>query len=206
MYTLRGLSTSAVLLILAVLSFTVGTVTAQIGVTLCACQPSVYTFTFNFTATCDDGNIEGPGIYDEDCTVSAVGTENATSLTPVQVSSIQILELDQNLQVIVQTPVIGTFLNGESFTYTSITATQSDVLNASSLPRGFQVIMTGVNDFDEFIRNTWIVLYDNDCGIFPIVIEGQQDGWTVLVCIHSFRDDFEAIVPFSLSLCAFACS
>jgi hypothetical protein len=181
MARLHRMTSLALVLSLAVLSSLLSKTLAQVGVNLCACQPSVYTFTLDFSATCEDANIEGPGIFDKDCTVSGVGRENVTDKVPVQVSSIQILELDQNLQVITQTPVVGTFLDGETFTYTSIIATESDNLNTSMVPRGFQMVLTGVNSLDEFIRNTWIIVYENDCGIFPILFEGQQNGWTIFV-------------------------
>jgi hypothetical protein len=99
---------------------------------------------------------------------------------PVTVTSIQILELNQDDQVLVQTNVIGAFSDGDNFTYTSITATDPN-LNASSIPRGFQLSITGRNKIDENIVNTWLIVYNNDCGIFPILFEGEHIGWTVFV-------------------------
>jgi hypothetical protein len=65
--------------------------------------------------------------------------------------------------------------------YTSITATETDMLNSSSIPRGFQLSLTGRNAIEQNIVNNWVVLYDNDCGIFPVVTEGMVAGWTVFV-------------------------
>jgi hypothetical protein len=55
------------------------------------------------------------------------------------------------------------------------------MLNASSIPRGFQLSITGRNALEETIVNNWVVLYDNNCGIFPVVTEGMIAGWTVFV-------------------------
>jgi hypothetical protein len=55
------------------------------------------------------------------------------------------------------------------------------MLNASSIPRGFQLSITGRNALEQAIVNNWVVLYDNDCGIFPVVTEGMVAGWTVFV-------------------------
>jgi hypothetical protein len=65
--------------------------------------------------------------------------------------------------------------------YSSITATETDMLNASSIPRGFQLSITGRNAMEQTIVNNWLVTYDNDCGIFPVVTEGMVAGWTVFV-------------------------
>jgi hypothetical protein len=55
------------------------------------------------------------------------------------------------------------------------------MLNASSIPRGFQLTITARNAIEQTIVNNWVVLYDNDCGIFPIVSVGMVAGWTVFV-------------------------
>jgi hypothetical protein len=66
--------------------------------------------------------------------------------------------------------------------YTSITATtETDKFNASSIPHGFQLSLTGRNAIEQNIVNNWVVLYDNDCGIFPVVSLGMVAGWTVFV-------------------------
>ena len=185
---------------------------AQVGVDLCACQPSVYTFTFNFSLTCEDQNLgeDSLGIFETECSIVPVGAENATDLMPARVTSLQILELDQNLQVLVQTTVTsenGAFVDGDSFQYVSILSpmfnpslealpgatyeiTSTDLgggFNSTTLPRGFQITITAENGFDEFVRNAWIVLYDNDCGLFPLLFEDDQAGWTVIVRVSPRR-------------------
>jgi hypothetical protein len=154
-----------------------------IGVDICACQPSVYTFSFDFQLLCADRNIDGPGIIDSSCVQVNVVTNNETDLPFVAVSSIRILELDQDLQTTAQTQINGDFRTGDNFTYTSIIATEFDNFNASSIPRGIQLDITGRNAFDQQVVNTWAILYSNDCGIFPILFEGEFIGVTIIVCI-----------------------
>jgi hypothetical protein len=159
-------------------------VSGQIGVNLCACQPSTYTMTFNFSLTCQDFNVTGPGIVlPPGCLTEIRGQEvvNQTELVPISVQSIQIYELDQNLQVVAQTVKEGNYLDGSSFTYTSIIATQTDQFNPTSLPQGFQLSITGVNSQEESVVQTYIIRYNNDCGIFPVLFEGQTAGWTIFV-------------------------
>lgn len=152
-----------------------------IGTQICACQPATYTFTFDFANNCADTNVNGTGINATACLAEIRGEEDDPNadLVPVSVSSIQIFELDQQLQVVAQTLRSGVYQNGSSFTYTSIIATQTDTLNPLSLPRGLQLVITGLNAVEQSVVQTWVILYTNDCSIFPILFEGQIAGWTV---------------------------
>ena len=178
--------------VLAFLFMTQKTMQAQeIGVDIiCACQPAVYAFTLDFDLMCADLNVAGPGISDQACLVEARGidTEDGADLRPIAVNSIQIFELDQNLQVSAQTPLAGNFLSGSTFTYTSVVATAPDMLTPETLPRGIQLVFTGTNASDQAIVNTFIILYTNDCGIYPVLQKGQVAGWTVFVstCLMNF--------------------
>jgi hypothetical protein len=159
-----------------------------IGTNLCGCQPATYTFTFDFDLTCDDNNVEGgPGINETACLTEIRGEDNVPDedLIPVTVQSVQIFELDRNNQVFSQTVRTGTFVDGSNFTYTSIITTISDLENISSLPRGLQLVITGLNSKEQSTVNTYIITYTNDCGIFPILTEGQTSGWTIFVSKHS---------------------
>ena len=146
-----------------------------IGGTLCACQPAVYEFTFNFDLTCEDGNVFGPGINETAC-LTEIRDVNGDVMDdgdekPVLVTNIQIFELDQNLQVAAQSVINGNFLDGSTFTYTSIISSETSQLDEQTLPRGFQVVSAGVNNVDQSLINTYAILYENDCGIFPILSE-----------------------------------
>jgi hypothetical protein len=155
-----------------------------IGTNICGCQPATYTFTFDFELTCDDNNVEGgPGINETACLTEVRGKDQVpdADLIPVTVQTVQIFELDQNMQVFSQTVRTGTFVDGSNFTYTSIISTITNLDNATSLPRGLQLVITGLNNKEESTVNTYIITYTNDCGIFPVLREGQTSGWTIFV-------------------------
>ena len=155
----------------------------MIGTDICGCQPATYTFTFDFDLVCDDTTVEGSGINETACLTEIRGQDEvpAEDLVPLSVQNVQIFELDQDLQVVAQTVRTGPFTNGDTFTYTSIISTMTDDLNPQSLPRGLQVVITGLNSKEQSTVNTYIITYTNDCGIFPILTEGQQAGWTIFV-------------------------
>ena len=159
-------------------------VSAQlIGTDICGCQPAFYTFTFDFGLKCTDNTVAGPGINETACLTEIRGQEEVPDdeLVPISVQNVQIFELDQRLQVVAQTVRPGVFVSGSNFTYTSIISTMTDTLNPLSLPRGLQLVITGLNSNEETVVNTYIILYTNDCGIFPILTEGQTYGWTIFV-------------------------
>lgn len=172
------------LLVLSILCTTKVVGGQLIGTNLCGCQPATYTFTFDFDLTCDDNNVEGgAGINETACLTEVRGEDQVPDedLIPVTVQSVQIFELDQNLQVFSQTVRTGTFVDGSNFTYTSIISTISDLEDVSALPRGLQLVITGLNNKEQSTVNTYIITYTNDCGIFPILTEGQTSGWTIFV-------------------------
>ena len=159
-----------------------------IGTNICGCQPATYTFTFDFDLTCNDNNVEGgPGINETACLTEVRGKDEVPDedLVPVTVQTVQIFELDQNMQVFSQTVRTGTFVDGSNFTYTSIISTITDLSDVAALPRGLQLVITGLNNKEESTVNTYIITYTNDCGIFPILIEGQTSGWTIFVSCKS---------------------
>jgi hypothetical protein len=178
--------TTLVVTAAALLSSTHFTAAQLIGTDICGCQPVTYTFTFDFGLTCDDGTISGPGINETACLTEVRGEAEVPEedKVPVTVQSIQIFELDENKQVFSQTVRTGTFLDGSNFTYTSIISTISDLEDPEQLPRGLQLVITGLNNKEESTVQTYIITYTNDCGIFPILTEGQRYGWTIFVRFH----------------------
>lgn len=98
------------------------------------------------------------------------------------------LELDQKLRPIAQTPYTGSYVTGDSISYTSVIVSQTDTLTAETMPKGLQLVITGINSLDQALINTWLVLYDNSCDIFPVMVNGQQAGWTEMVCFVLFTD------------------
>ena len=179
-------STSAIIVTITLLFVTSSVVGQLVGTDICGCQPATYTFTFDFDLICDDTNVAGPGINDTACLTEVRGEDQVPDedLIPVTVQSVQIFELDQNLKVFSQTVRTGTFVDGSNFTYTSIISTLTDFDNVTALPRGLQLVITGLNNKEESTVNTYIITYTNDCGVFPIITEGQTAGWTIFVSSH----------------------
>jgi hypothetical protein len=156
-------------------------VEAQPGLSLCACNPAVYTFELDFNALCEDTNVDGLGIENFDCFVAPSGIDpEIEDFVPVQVTEIQILELDQNLVPFTFTPIIRNFRDGDTFTYTAITALRDD-LPEGLIPAGFQITLIGANQFDQNIQNVWIITFTNECGVFPVFSVGEQIGWTRMI-------------------------
>jgi len=157
----------------------------EVGIDICACQPSVYELTIRSGLTCQDNDVrENPGIQETACLVETRLSDevSVTDFVPATVSEIQILELDQEQEVIGQTVFTdGPYFEGDSVQYTSIVESNPKNIDPSSLPLGFQVTILGNNANNEPIVNTWGILYNNDCGVFPLLEEGQTIGWTEFV-------------------------
>ena len=173
----------------------------QVGVDICACQPTAYEITLDFQLVCNDANVQGPGINETACVISSrlPDSVNLTDLVPVQVDDLQILELDQNQNIVGQTVYTdGPYLNGNKIYYTSILRSDPNLVNSVSLPSGIQVSINGNNALNQPLFNSWGILYDNDCGVFPIVEIGEKIGWSVFVSIARGLDfSFETLLECS---------
>lgn len=155
----------------------------EIGLDICACQPSVYEITLNFDLTCADQNVGGRGITDTTCLTELRGQENQedSDLRPVAVGQVSIFELDQNIEPVAQTVITGNYISGSVIRYTSIISTEPQSITSESLPRGIQVVFIGINQLNQAVVNTFAILYDNDCGVFPLLRVGQRAGWGIFV-------------------------
>jgi hypothetical protein len=155
-----------------------------IGVDICACSPSVYTFQLNFSLTCAMETVkDNPGVSDAECRVSGVRAGlNVTDVIPVKVSTFEILELNANNEVIQSGFYDQGYFDGATISYTSITG-RPDALNLTvdQVPRGLQINIIGQNANEEDILNYWIVLFTNQCNAFPVFEIGDMIGWTVIV-------------------------
>jgi hypothetical protein len=181
---------------------------AQIGTNVCSCQPGTYTFTFDFSLICADRDIKAgdPGVIDAACVLNPQGIANVTDFVPVRVSEVQILELDQALQVISQTTYARDFLDRSSFTYSSITVTMPKELNSTSIPKGIQVYFTGQNAQGQDLVNFYAIVYDNSCGIFPVLQPGQVSGWTIFVSRKCCETMYIVLFCFSQKNSSILCS
>lgn len=155
-----------------------------IGVDICACSPSVYTFELSFLLNCSMQTVkDNPGVEDAECRVSGLRPEdNVTDLIPVKVSTVEILELGEDQQVIQSGFYDQGYFDLATISYTSITG-RPDALNLTvdQIPRGLQLNIIGQNANEEDILNYWIVLFTNQCNAFPVFEIGDMIGWTVIV-------------------------
>ena len=136
-------------------------VSAQVvGVDICACQPSIVTFQLNFTIDCDASNVEGPGITETTCIPESPLDESVTDLVPTIITLVKVFELDENLQTVGNTAFDEGYFDGDEITYTSIVIRDPDSINASSIPRGFQVVLTGLNAAEAVIETTLAITYN----------------------------------------------
>jgi hypothetical protein len=150
-----------------------------IGKDLCACSPSTYEFTLDFGLFCPPVNVtESDAIDQTSCVITSFGDPNVTDLVPVSVQSIDILELGQGLRVLVQESILGNYSDGDSFAYTSLSATPHEITAPDEVPRAIQINIVGMNQFNEALINVYIITFTNDCGAFPLLLEGQSAGWT----------------------------
>jgi len=161
------------------------TVAAQkIGVDICACQPSLYTFILDFSLRCNTTTVTPfqNGIGNVTCTVVPELDQNITNFSPLVVTRVEVYELDQNKDIIENTFIDGPYFNGTFFRYTSvITSQNANFTNPQDIPSGIQLAIYGINREEQQMINFWLIEFDNDCGIYPIILEGQTIGWTEMV-------------------------
>ena len=156
----------------------------EIGTEICYCAPNSYEFTLDFFLTCPPVNITlGDAVAATTCMVSPFGDPEVSDLVPVSVQSIDILELNQNLQVIVQENIGGDFIDGDTFSYISYAAIPGMIVNPEDLPRAIQLNIVGLNKDGEEIINVYLITFTNTCGAYPVLSEGQFAGWTRFVSI-----------------------
>ena len=140
-----------------------------------ASQCAVYDCTTTFSTT------EGTGVQSTSCLLSPFSDPDTTDLVPVEITSIDIVELGQDVSVLVRDSITGRFSDGDSFVYESIINTPADVNGANDIPRVLQMNIVGLNQLNEEIINVFIITYSNTCGDYPVLFEGQTIGWTILV-------------------------
>jgi hypothetical protein len=164
------------------LLFLITEVRAEVGVTVCGCQPVEYEIRLQFNLTCQDANVGGLGISETACVPSKETNEDVTDFVPVLVTNIRFLELTKDSLLLQQDPRTGAFLDGDTVRYTSFLAAQTSLtVNETTLPQAFQMAMRGRNAADQQIQLTWVIFYSNACGVVPVLFEGQQQGWSVFV-------------------------
>ena len=177
-------SSSCARIITVIVAMLAGLSKAQIGVTDCICSPSSYEMTFNFSHTCEDNSVQGNGIILTDCAIAPFENENVTDLVPVSVGSIDLLELDISLERLSQSSQFGTFLDGESFSYNSISSDLS-MINATAFPQALQISVIGNNADGETLFFAGLIVFETDCSaaLYPTLFENSSIGWITIVSV-----------------------
>jgi hypothetical protein len=156
---------------------------AHTGRKFCACLPSTFVFTFDFSLGCtDDISSDDPGITAFTCKVSTAGGGTPSDPVPVVVDAIQIIEIGQptRSQIISTTTVNGeAYKNGDVFEFTSTADVSFPI--SDDAPKTLQVLMTGSNAAGEPLLNLWTIEFTNQCNVWPVLTPGMQAGWMVMV-------------------------
>lgn len=169
--------------VLLLLSTSTPSVTAQvIGQDIFICSPTAFTFTLDFSGDCPGTVEEGPGIEGLDCFFLRNSTIDPR---PASVKTIQILELDLDLNTIFVDNFVGNFQDGDSVEYSSVSA--GDITDDSQVPGGIQLNIVGTDANGLQITNSFIVEYTNDGAVSPILFVGDQIGWVVFVSIRRVK-------------------
>lgn len=145
--------------------------TAQAAI--CSCSPLTFRWELDFSASCPPPDLDiGPkfGVRKVFCDTDS----ESDDITPVVISSYQLIELSRTLQPINKKEVDNVALTeGDVIEFTSITATQPGEISG-----GFQAEIIGLNSNMEEISLSWIVQYTNLCEEM-VFEEGDGIGWLI---------------------------
>ena len=171
----------------------------------CACQPSSYIFTFDFSySTCDETNIvqelvHKHGLDYVDCELHPIGEDDIAPHPWKHIDKVEIYEVDQNQflqdglpdkdELVHPTILKGKphYLNGHSFQYTSIITNMDPSTNCPptlcSLPNSLNVRIVGqTTAYLEPQRELLVTfVFTKDCSYRPFLTAGQRVGPLVLV-------------------------
>ena len=164
---------------------------AEVGTTICACSPQVYEFTLDFSLTCENTQLDGAGIEEFECVIAPFQTGVEIDLVPASVETIDFVEFDQALGRIAESSLFGTYLDGSTISYASVSAKPEDI-TVSSVPKSLQITMLAQNSIGQPLLMTWLASFSNSCGEYPVVSTGNQIGWTRIVSILVDRLFLEA--------------
>ena len=150
---------------------------------VCNCQPGTLTLTIDYALTCDDRTILNgdPGIDEVECLLFSQEDPMVSDPVPVKVNSISIFELDAKFDIIKTTNITTPFQSGDTITYESFAVAETDVVSSGLVPRGLQVTLTGFNAAGNDLTNSYVILYTNECDIYPVLTDGSTIGWTSIV-------------------------
>lgn len=150
--------------------------------TNCACSPTNFTWTLDLTLTCDPINVatgSTTGIKEVNCFIDNNGDFSVTDLIPVEVTEVDIFELDNDLNIIqvYQSPSGISLQNGDSFSFASAALNATGTTDVSNIPHVMQMELFGVNAAGQTVRNEWILRYTNLCTVYPFEKGVDSLGW-----------------------------
>ncbi len=149
----------------------------------CVCQPGEIQFTLDFALGCENRTIMSgmPGIEEERCVVTESGGLTVFDGVPVSVSSVTVTEVDFNLNVLRMVNYTDAFLSGDTISYVGFSVSDTDAVANGTIPNGLQVAITGSNADNEVIINNFVILFTNNCTIYPVLDTDSNIGWVSLV-------------------------
>lgn len=158
---------------------------AQIGSTICACQPSVYRLTLSFDTLCDDASVAGPGIVETVCIPADAFGFGIEDYRPESITSIQFIELNRNQAALQQVTLSGPFVDGDVVVFDSVLAAPGVFINQEAmLPASIYANLRGVNAIGQNIQVIWTILFDGRCDLFPLLDIGMRQGWAIFVSLN----------------------
>lgn len=148
---------------------------------VCACSPPRYTFILDLSLTCPPTNITtGSGVTSVTCLVSPFGAPT-TDLAPVVINSIGIIELDQTNSILVEERRDNELFDGATFSYSSIINNPEEVDGVQKIPKALQLNLSGRNEDGVMLMSILIIVFSNECGVLPVIPDGQSAGWVIFV-------------------------
>lgn len=155
---------------------------AQVGSNICSCSPQTYEFTLDFSLSCDDIQLSGPGISEFECVISPFQTGADIDLVPASVETVDFVEFDQALGRLAESSIFEQLLDGDTISYTSVSA-DPETITVSTVPKALQITMLAQNSIGQPILMTWLMTFSNSCNEYPVISTDERIGWTRFVSV-----------------------
>ena len=152
-----------------------------IGEDLCACAPPVFNLTFDFSRSCPPTNVDSAGLASSSCLIGPFGDPDTSDFVPVLVTDVTFVEIGQDSSILVETSVTGNFVAGSIIEYESVTNNPERIQQPNQVPRALRATIIGSNANGEGLVNVFILTYNNNCSIFPVIRPDDSAGWAVFV-------------------------
>lgn len=158
-----------------------------IGVDICACSPPTYKITFDFSLTCPPTNVGADGLASSSCLIGPFGDPNTSDFVPVFASEITFVEVGQDTSILVTSDITGDFANGSSIEYAALSSNPDRISNPNQVTRALRVTIIGTNAVGQDLVNVFILTFNNNCSVFPVIRPSENAGWAVFVSENELR-------------------